>query len=129
VRSLPLLLVLATGCASGLSDTDRLVEAVSHYNDDVRWGRWESASVWMAPSARRSFLRDLRRTNLGGDLQNADYEVLGLMPMPDGSTLVRVERSWYLLSDEELRHGSFEQRWERHGSDWRLMGERPLRTN
>jgi hypothetical protein len=123
------LLSAATSCASGLSDNDRLAEAVSHFNDDVRWGRWESASIWMAPAARQAFLRDLRRTTAGGDLQNADYEVVGMMPIRGGGALVRVERSWYLLSENELHQGTFVQRWEQRGSSWRMIGERPLSPN
>ncbi len=123
---LAVLVVSGTGCASGLSDRDELIEAVSHYNDDLRWGRWDSATVWMTPRARREFLRELPRATHGGALQNADVEVVGLQPLPGGRAVVRVERSWYLLTDTELRSGLFEQRWEQMGGEWRLVGERQL---
>lgn len=116
----------SSGCSSALNERDELIEAVSHYNDDLRWGRWESATVWMAPRARRAFIRDLPRTTHGGALQTADVEVVGLLPMPGGRAVVRVERSWYLLTDSELHHGIFEQRWEQMGGAWRLVAERAL---
>ena len=127
-KALVLLVVLASsnGCASGLSDRDELIEAVSHFNDDFRRGRWESATVWMAPRARRDFLRELPHTTHGGALQTADVEVVGMQTLPGGRAVVRVERSWYLLTDSELRHGVFEQRWEQQGGQWRLTAERPL---
>jgi hypothetical protein len=123
---LSMLVTTWAGCASGLSDRDELIEAVSRFNDDLRWGRWESATVWMAPRARREFLRELPRTTHGGALQTADIEVIGMQPLPGGRAVVRVERSWYLLTDSELRHGLFEQRWEQMDGAWRLTAERQL---
>ena len=118
--------ILVAGCAGGLSDRDDLIAAVSHLNDDLRWGRWDSATVWMAPAARSSFLRDLQGRTPDGVLQTADVEVLGLQPLPGGRAVVRVERSWYLLTDSELHQGLFEQRWAQIGGEWRLVAERIL---
>lgn len=112
-----------------MSDADKLVQAVSHFNDDVRWGNYESASLLMAPAARRSFLRGLHESTHGGDLQSADYEVVGVTPLRDGGALVRVDRAWYLLSDNELHRGSFVQRWEQHGGEWLMVGEQPFSAN
>ena len=120
------LALLAPACASGLSDRDELIEAVSHFNDDLRWGRWENATVWMAPTARRQFLRELPERTHGGQLQTADVEVIGMQPVQGGRAVVRVERSWYLLTDAELHHGVFEQQWQQVGGEWRLTAERAL---
>lgn len=124
-----LLAIVGWGCSSALSERDELIEAVSHYNDDIRWARYESATVWMTPRARRAFMRDLRRTTHGGALQNADVEVVGLQTLPNDRAVVRVERSWYLLTDAELHSGTFEQHWEQMGGEWRLVAERPLARN
>ena len=121
-----LAVVLSGACASGLSTRDELIEAVSHFNDDLRWGRWDSATVWMAPAARRQFMRELPERTHGGALQNADVEVLGMQSLQGGRAIVRVERSWYLLTDNELHHGLFEQHWQQLDGDWRLTAERPL---
>ncbi|MBI2893866.1 MAG: hypothetical protein HYY06_09960 [Deltaproteobacteria bacterium] len=124
-----ILSTLLAACAGGLSDSDQLAEAISHFNDDVRWGNYESASLLMAPAARRAFLGNLNETTHGGELQSADYEVVGIAPQRNGGALVRVDRAWYLLSDSELHRGSFVQRWERHDGDWLMVGERELSPN
>lgn len=126
MRIVVVLALCASACASGLSERDQLIEAVSHYNDDLRWGRWESATVWMAPAARRQFMRELPERTQGGNLQTADVEVIGMQPLEGGRAVVRVERSWYLLTDNELHHGVFEQRWQQLEGEWRLMTERVL---
>jgi len=129
MRTVLALSLLAAACGSGMSNQDRLLEAVHRFNDDVRWGRWDSASTWLAPATRREFFRDLAVRTHRGDLQTADVEVVGFQPLAGDRAIVRVERAWYLISESELHEGLFEQSWALLEGEWRMLAERPIRAN
>jgi hypothetical protein len=118
------MVTLALGaCLAGASSRDRLMEALSDYNDAVRWGQIRAATGYLRPEARDAFVA--RQVGARADLQMADYELVQIDMSDDKrAAKVVVEVTWMLRSDGLMRQSALEQQWEEHDGRWSLVRER-----
>jgi hypothetical protein len=125
MRLLPLVLLFGCFAGAGYSTLDKVTAAAREYNEDVRWGRWQQASLHVPSERRRHFVE--RHKSLEDDLEFADYEVTSLDVDKSNkkmtTALVRVEYSWTLKSTGLVEKTATEQRWEEHDGDWVVASE------
>src|SRR5262245_5487683 len=117
-------LLVLSGCITGggYSTRDKVVEATREYNDDVRWGRYESASRHVPKELRRGFVD--RHKKLEDELEIADYEVFGIDIDPKKtSATARVEYTWTLKRVGLVHKSATRQRWENRDGTWVVTAE------
>lgn len=120
-----ILLLAACGGSGSAKRLDTLDEAVNHYGQALRWGRYEDAEAFhMSREGQRAMFKaenlesiritgySVRERTLSEDLLEAD---------------VSGDYSYYSTSYGTLRHVSFQQKWwyDEEAKRWFVEGELP----
>jgi len=112
------------GCGAA-RQADTLGESVQHYNDSVRWGRFEMAAGHIPASQRAQRMDEWdERAN---DVKITDYEVVNMVPRGEREARVQIKVSWYKGSEGTVHETHAVQTWERHGKDWLMVDESRVR--
>jgi len=118
-----LLLMVALGSCSEFTAEERFNETTRTYGDIVRWDRFETASIFAAPSIRDEFEK---RVKEAGNIEVMDYRVINVEY--DGAkkrATVDVEISYHKLSSIEVKTLVDRQIWlyreEKGSKQWQLM--------
>jgi hypothetical protein len=122
-----LLAMSALGC---MTSTQRREYDLMHdarmWNDDFRWGRWDTVGQAMTPEENALFQE--RRNLVDADLVLADYEVTAIHFLEkSNAATVDVTLEWYKKSDPSVRHATLQQRWERRNGNWMMIRQRRAR--
>lgn len=118
------LAALAGACLPPGVQGHALSDAVRTYNEGVKWERFEAAAAVIPPAERADFLDE--RDQLAADLRITGTEVLQV-DQRGRRAVVLVKLSWYRETEGIVRESVADQRWERQGKRWRLVGERRAR--
>jgi hypothetical protein len=106
---------------------DLLMDAVSGFNNNLRWKRFEDAGSCMPPALRAAFVKSLAKDE--DRLNITDLEVKEVLLDEDRAhAAVRVRMAWYWSDVLVEKKADLVQRWERIGRDWTLTameGEGP----
>jgi hypothetical protein len=100
------------------NEKEALKDQVREWHDDMRWQRFNAASMRMPPARRQRFLDQTRA--LSDEIGMADYEILSVQPAGDGKAQVRASFDWEARQTALLRHTELAELWQRVGSDWVL---------
>jgi hypothetical protein len=115
------LLVGGVGCAGAMTRSDDLLMDVRTFQEGLRWRKYDMAAAHIPPAARDEFLE--RHDELDKDLRIDDYELERVKVEDDTATaLVRVKYTWHLDSKGSVHDTVVEERWERQGKVWRVVG-------
>jgi hypothetical protein len=125
-----LIALVAVGFAGCLSVSQRredvLVENARAFNDDFRWGRWETLAGSMVRDEGAAFLRRVQA--LEDELVMADYQVSSITFLENGEAAAVVARfEWYLQRDPVVRHTTLEQLWKYQDGRWAVAKMRRTR--
>lgn len=108
-----ILLLFSVSCATinkPKNDEKSLLIAVQGFLKAMKWEEYKIASVWVAPSAKEDFWKNIDRFQ--GKLHLLDYEIrdIGFQnPNPTKTVLLRCR--YYSTSDPELRTKTLHQKW------------------
>ena len=114
-----LLALLMTGCAMAPTQRreDSLIRDARQFNDDLRWGRYDTLSASLTREEAPLFMA--RVNELGDDLQIADFEVTAIHFGPDSqSASVTVTFQWYSKRASMLHATVLDQHWEFRAGHW-----------
>ena len=117
-------LAILTGCIGAMeySSLDQVTIAAREYNQDVRWGRFDSAAKHVPVDTRDRFIA--KHANLEDDLEIADFEMAGIeVDKTKKSATARIEYTWSLKTRGIVEKTTTKQRWERRDSEWVLASE------
>ena len=118
-----LLALALAGCfVPSPNEREALRDQVREWHDDMRWSRFNAASMRMPPARRQRFLDQTRA--LENDVGMADCEILSVQPAGDGKAQVRAAFDWEAKQQELVRHTELSETWTRVGSDWVLTDVR-----
>lgn len=126
LTTLILLITLALpACAN--SPTDKSIDdkadlqvTVQTFHRDMRWRRWESASMLVAPEHRQEFLG--RYDELGEDYYISNLELKSLTRL-ENKAILDIEEESYKEPAMIVKKKRLIEIWEKRGGDW-LMAER-----
>lgn len=120
----------AAGCAH--SPTDQAIEdqgdlqlTVQTFHRDMRWMRWESASMAVAPDKRDAFLA--RYDELGEDFHISNIEIKSLEHQKD-QVLVELEQESYTEPAMIVKKKRYIEVWKKPESHW-FMTQRMLKDD
>jgi hypothetical protein len=119
---------LALGCAMTPTQRreDTLIREARQFNDDFRWGRYETLSASLPHDEAQLFME--RANAVGDDLVLADYEVNSINFGKDSEVAkVNVSLQWYSRRDPIVHSTVLEQRWELRDGRWLVAHQRRLR--
>jgi hypothetical protein len=103
-----------------------LLRVARMWNDEFRWGRWDSLGQSM-PSAENELFQERRRL-VDADLVMADYEVTAVKFLQSSqAATVDVRLEWYTKREPSLRQATLQQRWEYRGNRWMMIKQRRVR--
>jgi hypothetical protein len=122
-----LLLTSAAGCLTATQRREEdLTTNARFWNDEFRWGRWDSVGQSMTPKENALFQE--RRHLVEDDLMLVDYEVTAIHFLEQSrAATVDVILEWYRKTDPNVRHASLQQRWEHRGGRWMMIKQRRVR--
>lgn len=126
MRLLPFLLaggILWGGCPGmGYSTVDQVTTAAQEYNQDVRWGRYDQASLHIPKDERERYVD--RHTALEDDWQLMDAELVNITIDKKKETAVcRVEYAWALKSRGIVEKTTTKQEWQKKDGAWLVAKE------
>ena len=128
-RTVATAMVLAStlGCRSPTQRReDDLIRDARMFNDDFRWGRWDTLGQSMTPEENALF--QARKNLVDADLMIVDYEVTAVKFMTGSeAATVDVKLEWYKKSDPSVRQATLQQRWELRGGRWMMIKQRRAR--
>ena len=118
---------LPTGCITpGQQKQDTLLRNSREFNNDIRWGRYDTAAGHFEAAEGLRFLK--RADLVGEEIVIADHEMTSIKfgePPVKAKTVAYFE--WYSKRDLVIHKTSVEQSWEIIGGDWRVTSQRRLR--
>lgn len=121
-----LVALVVTGCASpeqkpdpSVRDAQRLQQTVGTFHRDMRWGRWESASVYLVPEKRQAFLG--RYEELGDDFHIVELELKSVKRDGDGRAIVELEQQSYREPSMTVKKERLIEVWDKRGLGWVLL--------
>jgi hypothetical protein len=118
----------AAACAVTTSQRreEVLIQNARSFNDDWRWGRWNTMAGMMPAEDGAAFLA--RAQALESELVLADFEVMSI-DFLDASQAAKVvaKFEWYLKRDPTVRNTTVEQRWENKDGRWQVVQLRRTR--
>jgi hypothetical protein len=118
------LFACAAGCMTGMgySTVDQVTNAAREYNNDVRWGRYEQASMHVPKEKRARFVE--KRTQLEDELEIADFELVNIVIDKGKETaMARVDYTWVLKNRGIVEKTTTRQSWERRDGNWVVATE------
>jgi hypothetical protein len=108
------ILMLASGCVSAITDRklndEGLREAVTIFNDAIRWRDYQQALVWVPPQQRDVFWKQTDAVQ--DNLRIVDYQILRLdfsERTTIGSTDLRYR--YYSLTNPRIESVTLHQKW------------------
>lgn len=114
------LMSAAAGCAH--SPTDQAIEdqsdlqlTVQTFHRDMRWRRWESASMVVAPDKRAAFLA--RYDALGDDFHISNIEIKALERLR-GEVVIELEQESYTEPAMIVEKKRYIEVWKKPESNW-----------
>ena len=116
-----------TGCLTpGQRREDTLMREARLFNDDLRWGRWDSMTSSMPPADREPF--KARVELVDKELVLGDFEVTAIN-FQDGNEAanVTVKIDWYWKRDQIVKNSELVQRWEWKAGRWVMTQQRRSR--
>jgi hypothetical protein len=121
-RAALLAVLLAAGCsASARSANEDLVTDVREFQEGLRWRSYDRAAGHVPAHRREQFLD--AHEELDRDLRIVDYELERVTIERDGRhAVVRVRFTWHLESVGRVHETTVDERWERQGKVWRIVG-------
>lgn len=118
---------LAAGCITpGQQKQDTLLRNSREFNNDIRWGRYDTASAHFETAEGLRFLK--RADLVAEELVIADHEMTSIkfdVPPVKAKTIAYFE--WYSKRDLVIHKTSVEQSWEIIDGDWRVVKQRRMR--
>ena len=129
IRSISMMLLALTfTCScSGQNKLTHLRDTVRSFHQQIRWERWNSASVYVDKDQRESWYES--RRDLKSRLKVHDMQVTrSVSAGPQATTAqLSIRVDWYRLRDMTLHTTNWVQEWE-HGQDgWKLKSEKRAR--
>jgi hypothetical protein len=115
-------LAALAACASQQKKTESLKESSWHYQEGLRWARFEESAALVPAKDREAFLDE--HDKLGDDLRIDDYDVVRII-YKSGSdeAQVQVKYKWHLDGVGLVKETVTDQRWKLHGNAWLLEDE------
>src|SRR5690554_6255287 len=117
----------AAGCAH--SPTDQAIEdqgdlqlTVQTFHRDMRWMRWESASMAVAPDKRDAFLA--RYDALGEDFHISNIEIKSLEHLKE-EVIVELEQESYTEPAMIVKKKRYIEVWKKPESNWFMTQRMP----
>jgi len=109
---------------------EQLYQAVSEFNNDLRWKKWEDAGGFMPVGLRMAFLGSLEKEKADDHLNITDFEVKEVVVDEEAKhAVVRVRMAWYFNDQVIEKKGMIVQKWERSDDNkWGMVsmdGEGP----
>ncbi len=121
-----LISMLALGCgAAAARDRDTLSEAITSYNDGMRWERYSVTANAIPPRERSQFVDDMDERS--HEVKITEYDVVRVDPKGEHAARVQIKMSWYKTAEGTVHETSAIQSWERHGKAWWMVEETRLR--
>lgn len=103
-----------------------LVQNARAFNDDWRWGRWDSMAGAMPREDATAFLS--RAQTLEPELVVADFEVTSITFSDQASRAVVVAKfEWYMKRDPVIKNTTVEQLWQFLDNRWQVTKIRRTR--
>jgi hypothetical protein len=103
-----------------------LVQNARSFNDDWRWGRWDTMAGAMPREDGTAFLA--RAQSLEPELVVADFEVTSITFAKQSSQATVVAKfEWYLKRDPRIQTTTVEQLWEFLENRWQVTKLRRTR--
>lgn len=117
-----LLVVLAAGlaCAGKSPAGKTLLADVRHFEEGLRWRRYDDSASHVVPGNRTAFLDE--RDELDEDLNISEYEIVRIS-MHGESASVLIKYRWHKNSEGLLKTTTTEQDWEQRAGKWLLVAE------
>jgi hypothetical protein len=118
---------VAAGCAysptdKSIDDQTNLHLTLRAFHRDMRWLRWESAAMVVAPAQRQQFLG--RYQELGDDFHISNLEIKKLTHVDD-KVIVDIEQESYMEPAMIVEKERFIEVWEKPTGDWLLTRRMP----
>jgi hypothetical protein len=106
---------------------ESLIDDVRHFQDGLRWRKYDLAADYVPARARERFLD--AREEVDEDLRIDDYEVERIM-LEDGRDRaeVRIRYTWHLESVGTVHNAVVEEEWEKQGKVWRIVAAEQRRA-
>ncbi len=124
-RHFILLLLMAFGlgsCTAIQTSSDRLKEAISYFNEGVRWGRLQEVLSRIDPNTEEHFLE--MHKEFGKEIQLTSCEIVSVkINEKEKKATVGVLIVWYRLSEMVVHETSLIQLWEEKERNWIMMAE------
>jgi len=122
----PVFLLFAS-CGGGPDLRGEFLQAVRRYHEDLRWARYNDATLTLAPDLKKEFLS--RAHDAEDKLTISEWELFSADVEPKGKkkAVVQVRISWMRTDETILRSTTLEQKWERRRDVWYVMSEKRLR--
>ena len=98
-----------------------LKDSVQTFHKNLRWSRYEVASLQLTPSYRQSFLG--RYEEMGDDMHFVQLEVLQITREDEGlesKATVEVLQKWYKEPDMTVKTDKIMELWSREKGGWML---------
>ena len=124
MKAIAICLFLAA-CGAPAAQQDTLQESIIHYNEGIRWERFEAAAAMLPPKERAQTVDDWDER--AKDLKITQYDIVKIDSRGTREARVQVKVGWYKASEGTLHETHSIQTWERHGKDWQLVEEKRLR--
>lgn len=122
MRFVPLVLVAGCFAGMGYSTLDQVSNAAREYNNDVRWGRFDSAAKHVPTPERQRFID--RHSSFEEELDIADYEMTNIeVDKKKQTATARIEYTWSLRNRGLVEKTTTRQKWERRDGDWVMASE------
>jgi hypothetical protein len=119
------ILMLACGCISAITDRklndEGLREAVTVFNDAIRWRDYPQALVWVPPQQREVFWK--QTDAMQDNLRIVDYQILRL-DMSEHTAIgsADLKYRYYSLTSPRIESVTLRQkwRWEEENHTWQV---------
>lgn len=127
-----MVLAIAGAAACAHSPTEQSIDdqadlqlTVQTFHRDMRWMRWESAAMVVAPEKRQAFLA--RYEELGEDFHVANLEMKSLDRLKD-EVVIEIEQESYTEPAMIVKKERYVEVWKKPESDW-FMTKRMLKDD
>jgi hypothetical protein len=117
-----ILLVFLLGCGLYQTRTDKLKEAVTQFNEGVRWGRMQDVISRLDPQIKAHFIE--MHKDFGRAIKITECEIVNsAVSMEKGVSEVGIRIVWYRIDEMEVHETVVSQRWEEQKGKWLMVAE------
>lgn len=118
--------LLWTGCAASpdhLDDTVALRHSVQEFHKNLRWARYQEASIMVSPEYRNTFIG--RYEELGDEFHITELEVKNVMYEKDEQkravAIVETEQQSYKEETMTVKKEKYIEKWRRDRAGWQML--------